>query len=460
MTDVTDDASPHGRDGPAGRPVSESTRQRHRRSTSRRHRRITLAVVAGVGRPARRRRRLASGSSCSASVVVMIFLHELGHFIAGREAGMKVTEFFLGFGPRLWCFQRGETEYGVKAIPARRLRPHHRHAQPRRGRPRTRPAPTASRATPSAWRSPTAGSAMHFLHGARRWCSSCSPSSARPEALFTQANDFRIKSTVDGDSAAQQAGIQPGDGIVVHRRRADRLVHRSSHDVVVPRQGKQVADRRSAVTASRSPKDVTIGESDGHGFLGVEPQAPPIATSRRPVTAARSHVHRARLHLEADVRLLRVVLLAVRPRRTSRTRSSTAVTRRPSLTASPASNADVELRLVARSTRTGRCRSSVPPASAARSSARARSRSWRSSPASTSSIGMFNLFPLLPLDGGHAAIADLRATPRSRKGRPYHADVDEAHAARVRSRDGAGRDRCRDDLPRHRQPDPLELMPV
>ena len=31
---------------------------------------------------------------------------------------MKATEFFLGFGPRLWSFRRGETEYGVKAIPA------------------------------------------------------------------------------------------------------------------------------------------------------------------------------------------------------------------------------------------------------------------------------------------------------------------------------------------------------
>ena len=31
---------------------------------------------------------------------------------------MKVTEFFLGFGPRIWSFRRGETEYGVKAIPA------------------------------------------------------------------------------------------------------------------------------------------------------------------------------------------------------------------------------------------------------------------------------------------------------------------------------------------------------
>ncbi len=52
------------------------------------------------------------------SVVVMIFLHELGHYLAAKWSGMKVTEFFIGFGPRIWSFQRGETEYGVKAIPA------------------------------------------------------------------------------------------------------------------------------------------------------------------------------------------------------------------------------------------------------------------------------------------------------------------------------------------------------
>ena len=49
--------------------------------------------------------------------VLMIFVHELGHYLAARRAGMKVTEFFLGFGPRIWSFRRGETEYGFKAIP-------------------------------------------------------------------------------------------------------------------------------------------------------------------------------------------------------------------------------------------------------------------------------------------------------------------------------------------------------
>ncbi len=51
-------------------------------------------------------------------IVVLIMLHEAGHYYTAKRAGMKVTEFFLGFGPRVWSFRRGETEYGVKAIPA------------------------------------------------------------------------------------------------------------------------------------------------------------------------------------------------------------------------------------------------------------------------------------------------------------------------------------------------------
>jgi membrane-associated protease RseP (regulator of RpoE activity) len=51
-------------------------------------------------------------------VVVMIFLHELGHYVTAKWSGMKVTEFFIGFGPRIWSFTRGETEYGIKVVPA------------------------------------------------------------------------------------------------------------------------------------------------------------------------------------------------------------------------------------------------------------------------------------------------------------------------------------------------------
>ena len=52
------------------------------------------------------------------ALVAMVMLHELGHFLVAKWSGMKVTEYFLGFGPRLWSVRKGETEYGVKAIPA------------------------------------------------------------------------------------------------------------------------------------------------------------------------------------------------------------------------------------------------------------------------------------------------------------------------------------------------------
>ena len=59
-----------------------------------------------------------SGLVVVLSIIAMLVLHELGHFLVARWAGMQVTEFFLGFGPRLWSVRRGETTYGVKAIPA------------------------------------------------------------------------------------------------------------------------------------------------------------------------------------------------------------------------------------------------------------------------------------------------------------------------------------------------------
>ena len=52
------------------------------------------------------------------AMLLSIMIHEWGHYITARKFGMKVTEFFLGFGPRLWSTQRGETEFGIKAIPA------------------------------------------------------------------------------------------------------------------------------------------------------------------------------------------------------------------------------------------------------------------------------------------------------------------------------------------------------
>ncbi len=50
-------------------------------------------------------------------LAISIMLHELGHFWTARRSGMKATQFFLGFGPRVWSTHRGGVEYGLRAIP-------------------------------------------------------------------------------------------------------------------------------------------------------------------------------------------------------------------------------------------------------------------------------------------------------------------------------------------------------
>jgi membrane-associated protease RseP (regulator of RpoE activity) len=52
------------------------------------------------------------------ALLFSIMLHEAGHFVTAKKFRMKVTQFFVGFGQTLWSWTRGETEYGIKAVPA------------------------------------------------------------------------------------------------------------------------------------------------------------------------------------------------------------------------------------------------------------------------------------------------------------------------------------------------------
>ena len=51
-------------------------------------------------------------------ILVSVCLHEAGHLLTAKRFGMKATQYFAGFGPTVWSFRRGETEYGLKAVPA------------------------------------------------------------------------------------------------------------------------------------------------------------------------------------------------------------------------------------------------------------------------------------------------------------------------------------------------------
>jgi len=52
------------------------------------------------------------------ALLLSVMIHEFGHYITARRYGMWVSEFFVGFGKKIWSVQRGETEFGVKTIPA------------------------------------------------------------------------------------------------------------------------------------------------------------------------------------------------------------------------------------------------------------------------------------------------------------------------------------------------------
>ncbi len=53
----------------------------------------------------------------AAGIALSIGLHEIGHLVPAKRFGVRVTQYMIGFGPTIWSRRKGETEYGVKAIP-------------------------------------------------------------------------------------------------------------------------------------------------------------------------------------------------------------------------------------------------------------------------------------------------------------------------------------------------------
>ena len=48
---------------------------------------------------------------------VIVFIHEFGHFVTAKLSGMQVDEFAIGFGPKLFSYRYGPTEYSMRIIP-------------------------------------------------------------------------------------------------------------------------------------------------------------------------------------------------------------------------------------------------------------------------------------------------------------------------------------------------------
>ena len=207
---------------------------------------------------------------------------------------MKVTEFFLGFGPAL-VVPPGRDRVRHQADPGRRLRADHRDEQPRRGRARGRaphlppadlPPPDARghrparRCTSSGLRAVPGrphhgGGAGDSVTGRRR---------ARPGA------PVQVQGRHQGGAAAK-AGVQPGDEIVTHRRHAGSGRSTTWAPLVQPHAGDRRAGRRAAqrarqVDAAGDPRPHQ-GPSAKVGQLGVGVQTEnlPGVSGRAPSTA-------------------------------------------------------------------------------------------------------------------------------------------------------------------------------
>lgn len=216
------------------------------------------------------------------ALLVSISLHEAGHLVTAKKFGMKASQYFVGFGPTIWSRFRGETEYGVKALPLGGyvkivgMTPLEEvHPDDERRAFYRQPGP--QRAVVLA-----AGSVTHFLLAfllllviamglgipsegqpttTVAGVSPCVPSS--PGAECTES---------DQRSPATRAGLQPGDEIVAlggqqvagwnELSRAIQNHPRGPAEVAVVRDGERVT-----VTA-----DLAAGPDGSGSFLGVQPR--------------------------------------------------------------------------------------------------------------------------------------------------------------------------------------------
>ncbi|CAA9326323.1 MAG: Membrane-associated zinc metalloprotease [uncultured Frankineae bacterium] len=253
---------------------------------------VLLVLVAVVGVATGNGTYLLGALGFVVALLVSVTLHEAGHFLTARRYGMKATQFFVGFGPTLWSRQTGETEWGVKAVPAGGFVKIVGMTQLEEVDPEDEPR--------AFWRQPwrqravvlAAGSTVHFVLAALLVLlgsfaigkaverapgigaiSECVPVSASAKA-----------SCDDPDAVpppAEQAGLRPGDVVVsvagertsgyVQFLEQIRSAPERAVDVVVDRDGTRQTLTVTPVAVQRESL-TEKGEIETVGAIGVAPQ--------------------------------------------------------------------------------------------------------------------------------------------------------------------------------------------
>ena len=343
------------------------------------------------------------------ALLVMIFMHELGHYLTARASGMKVTEFFLGFGPRIWSFNRGETEYGLKAVPAgayvRIIGMHNLdpvepedEARAYKNKPYWRKMSVAS-----------AGSMMHFLMAALLLFTLFATYGQRNEDNWTVGAISRLGNT--NTSPALEAGLEIGDRIV----EVDGIpvtTFDATVDLIQARPGQQVVlliERDGETFETTTTLEERNPEGEPVGFLGVGPTFP--YESQSILSAAKN--------TGVMFKTLTTETLGALGSFFSPSGMSDYVDTllgRPATSTDTGSSSDEE----------SQGDRPLSPVGAVRIASQAADAGvpellWFLIVINMF-VGIFNLIPLLPLDGGHMAIGTYEKL-RSRKGKRYQVDV-------------------------------------
>lgn len=329
-------------------------------------------------------------------LLLSIFLHEIGHFVTAGWAGMKRTQFFMGFGPKLWSFHRGGVEYGVRALP---LGAFVRIV----GMNNMDPVEEQDRdvsyvVKPYRWRMLviTAGSLMHGII-------------AIVILLFVYTVGGRLQETgnaeifaISESSAAAAAGLDTGDII----RSVDGAVVSSSEELRSVIGSYSAGDRVTIMYERNGQLSSAEAVLQGHptdslstrGFLGVGTDSYG-RTQIGVVEAATNVVGDLWKGMGSTVEGIVTVMNPVNQWEQV-TDSAADPSKRPTTV--------VGITKVAGDIGDRSGVFAVLEVLAALNIF----------------VGIFNLLPLLPFDGGHAAIATYERI-RSRKGRRYYADVEK-----------------------------------